>query len=270
MRDAFALGDPFELNSEMPHSILSPSSVSTFMRCPEQFRREYVLEQKRAPGGWAMSGSAFHEARHAALEYAMDKGEPVTLEILEVMYRVAWDKRLSEEEVVEWKGDTAEAVFERGWQMTVCYHETLGAEVRPIRMEYGAKGYVDGVPVPVYGRIDVEEAEEIIDTKTGRSLFHKLKPEHLVQGCIYVLLTGKPIRWHSVSEKPAAVTNDTLRLVPRPKVLEAARSYVRDSYEGIRDLLRTRGRDEEWPGTGPASGNCNYCSFRSRCKYVPD
>ena len=263
-------GDAFALNAELPMSILSPSSISTFMRCQEQFRREYLLREKRAPGAWGISGTAFHAARHAILELQATLRRAIPDEEVEAVYKTAWDKTLAKEGEIEWRGATAEGQYALGLGMLAEYHRTLGAEVIPIRMEYGAKGYVDGVPLPIYGRIDVETSEEVIDTKTGKNLVHKLKPEWYVQGCIYVLLTGKPIRWHSVSQKPAAATNDMLRLDPRPKVLEAGRRFARDSYEGIRDLLRTRGREVEWPGTGPATGTCNYCSFRSRCLYVPD
>lgn len=261
--------NPFALNAELPMTILSPSSISCFMRCPEQFRHEYMLREKRAPGAWAISGSAFHDARHAILEAQMTLGKPLAVEAVEPYYTVAWDKRMEKEGTVEWRGTTADAQFQIGLAMTKLYHETLGREVIPIQMEYGAKGYVDGVPLPIYGRIDVETHEEIIDTKTGKQLFHQLKPEHKIQGCIYVMLTGKPMRWHSVSGKPAVSTNDELTLAPTPRVLAAAERFARDAYEGIVTLMRTRGVDTEWPLNGTATGTCRYCSFRSRCP-LPD
>jgi hypothetical protein len=264
--------NPFEANAELPMGILSPSSVSCFMRCPEQFRREYVKREKRAMGAWGASGTAFHDARHKILKWQETERRALPAEEVEAFYTDAWDALMKgdEGETIEWRGTTAEAQHALGLGMLREYHATLGAEVVPIRMEFGAKAYVEGVPVPVYGRVDVETSNEIIDTKTGKNLVHKIKPEWYVQGCVYCLITGKSMRWHSVSQKPAAATNDGLTVSPRPKVLNAARAYVRGSYEGIVYYLRTRGPDEEWPGTGPAAGTCNYCSFRSRCLYVPD
>ena len=262
--------DPFEANAAMPKATLSPSSIATFMRCPEQYRREHIKGEDRGRGAWGVSGTAFHEARHRALSLAQ-AGTPIPEDdvAVELLYDEAWRKTLEEEGEIEWRGTSADDQYAIGLGMFREYHFGLGKDVVPIKMEGWARGYLPGVPVPVVGRIDVETAEEVIDTKTGKQLFHKLKPDYFVQGCIYVWLTGKPIQFHSVSQKPAAATNDLLRLSPRPKVLTAARAYVVDAYEGIASSLRTRGEDREWPGTGPASGNCTYCRMRSNCLYVP-
>lgn len=267
--DFDAENDPFELNAEMPVGILSPSSISTYMRCPEQFRREYVKKEKRAPGAWAISGTAFHHARHTILG-GQRYGVEFDNALLREAYERAWAHAIEEVGETTWGSETPEVMHERGWAMTELYHNELGKEVIPIRMEYGAKGNVAGVPVPIYGRIDVETDEEIIDTKTGRQLFHKLRPEHYVQGILYCWLTKKPIRWHSVSEKPACATNENLTVAPTPKVLNAAERIARLAYRGIVCDLRELGPDEHWPGNGMASGSCNYCSFRKRCVFVPE
>lgn len=261
--------DPFEANSQMVVPYLSPSSISCYLRCPEQFRREYVLRERRAPGAWGAAGTAFHEARHAALEYARDNGKPMSVADLENAYASAWGKEVSEE--VSWRDDEPDKVFDAGLAMTRLYHEELGSKLRPVAIEKSIHAYVPGVPVPLYGRVDVIDgaAGEIVDTKTGKQLFHKLKAEHFVQGMIYVYATGLPIRWHSVSQKPAVTTNDLLRLVPRPKVLASAERLTRQAYLGILYHLQTFGRDEIWTGAGMAAGSCTYCSFRASCAHVP-
>lgn len=261
--------DPFEANALLPKATFSASSISTFMRCPEQYRREYVKGETRASGPWGLSGSAFHDARHAALELQATLGREVPLGEIPHLYNVAWTKRLAED-AVEWGSTKQGDIYQAGLDMALAYHKTLGKTVTPIRMEAWESWYVDGVPARVVLRVDVETEDEVIDTKTGKQLFHKLQPGHYVQGCIYAAGIGKTVRFHSVSQKPAATTNDDLRVVPRPKVVAAAEAFVRDAYDGITYLIRTRGLDAEWPGTGPAGGACRWCSFRGRCPYVPD
>lgn len=266
--DIFEEADPFELNDEMPIGILSPSSISTFQRCPEEFRRSYVLKEPKVSGAWAVSGTAFHEGRRRILELQRDQARSASDLELQVAYDRSWRAALKDG-AIAWGKETPAQQRERGWQMLREYHRTLGASVIPTVIEGSAKGYVPGVPVPLFGRIDVATAEEVIDTKTGRQLTHKLKPEWYVQGVIYVYMTGLPIRWHSVSEKPAATTNDELVLAPTPRVLSLAERFTADAYEGIRDLLRSRGPNEHWPVLGPASGGCKYCSYKRTCPGVP-
>lgn len=262
--------DPFELNAAFPLPYLSPSSISTFLGCPEKFRQEYLQDVKRVRGSWGVSGSAFHEARHRALEWQMQNGTWYPADGLRPLYDRAWDKVVGDGET-RWGTDTPEEIKEAGWRMFDLYQDELGRHVRPVAMETGVRGFVSGVPVPIYGRIDVLTANEVIDTKTGKQVFHQINPTHLVQGCIYCLLTGKPIQWHSVSQKPALDGNeDLLRLGPRPKVLHAAESYARDAYQGIAHLLATRGRDDPWPYVGVASGGCRFCPVKRYCPGVPE
>lgn len=261
-----ALLDPFELNQAFPVGILSPSSISTYLKCPEWFRRQYVKDEKRERGAWAVSGTAFHEARHMALAWQMEHGQSYPEEKIGTLFEEAWQASLREG-AAEWRGTTPEKQREIAWGMFDAYQHGLGKSVIPVAMEEWVKTYVEGVPVPVLGKVDVvtRSPSEVIDTKTGRQLFHQMKDEHMIQGSIYCLATNLPVRWHSVSEKPAASTNENLRLDPTPKVLNAARAYVKDVYEGVRRLLDTRGTDEPWPLHGPASGQCKYCSARKTC-----
>lgn len=261
--------DPFEENAEMPKGTLSPSSIATYMKCPEQYRREQIKGEQRGRGAWAVSGAAFHNARHKALEWQRDNEVELPEALMQPIYEHAWLGAIGEGNTA-WGKYKPEIVKAAGWEMFALYQRELGRTVFPVSIESWVRGYVDGVPVPVVGRIDVMTAEEVIDTKTGRQLFHQIKPEHYIQGCVYTLLTGLPIQWHSVSEKPATDGGPLLRLEPRPKVLEAGERYVRDAYDGIRHNLRTRGPDAHWPVYGPASGTCRYCSFKFSCPGMPD
>ena len=268
----FIEDDPFEANSQMVVPYLSPSSISCYLRCPEQFRREYVLRERRAPGAWGAAGSAFHSARRDALEHALKTGEAMSVAELEDMYALAWGAEVAEE--VNWRDDTPGTVFDAGLAMTVLYHRELGSKIRPLAIEQSIHAHVPGVPVPLYGRIDVIDGAvpggEIVDTKTGKQLFHQINPAHYIQGMVYVYALRLPIRWHSVSQKPAATTSDLLRLEPRAKVLASAERLTRQAYLGILYHQQTFGPEEVWTGAGMAGGACRYCSFRASCAHVPD
>src|SRR5262245_36201945 len=76
-----------ELSEEWPKELdhVSASSLGMFVRCPEQWRRRYCLNERRPPAAVSLWGRADHAAVEADLAHKLFEGEH--LPVPEVMER---------------------------------------------------------------------------------------------------------------------------------------------------------------------------------------
>lgn len=148
---------------EIP-STFSFSQLTTYARCPLQYKFAHVL---RIPtfGTPAMSfGSTMHRTLQAYLEPMRDGGAPGTQEELLALYRQYW--------INEWYEDDAqrESYRQEGERSLRGYHaQVIAHPPTPIFLERGFTLKID--EITLRGRIDridqVDGGVEVIDYKTG-------------------------------------------------------------------------------------------------------
>ena len=70
---------------------LSHSSYTTFLLCPEDWRRRYIAGRRPPPNGAMFLGSRVDDALSAYHQHLLDHDSALTLEQVHDAYRDAWE-----------------------------------------------------------------------------------------------------------------------------------------------------------------------------------
>lgn len=275
-----ALPTPDEwLDGHIRH--FSPSSLRMLKVCPEQYRQRYILHKKERPGEALTLGSAMHSALAFNLEQKIESHEDRKVkEVIEYFHDEAWPKAIEADggkEEIRWDDPTDLDTPRRdGERMTMAYHASVSPRIQPIsKPEQKITLHVEGVPVPIIGYVDVEEAANVIDLKTGKQVQKKPDSNWRLQGTIYSLATNKPTHFHSLSRAKTPsiatpLTDPEMALPWREDIGAVTRTVLIDFAGQVEYFMHRYGPDETWPTSGvfmdyKGGAACRYCGFRKYC-----
>lgn len=269
-----ALGDPKSLEVtpgwDLPAAHVSPSSLNMALRCLEQYRQRYVLGRKEPPAGVLTLGTANHLTYEWAFQHVLDaKDLPPVKTTVEFFQDEAWPKAVERDggrDEIVWKDKDHDESRRVGALMVETYRTEVAPNVRPLKLEEDFSLRLEGVPVPVVGKIDVvqEGPLPLIDVKTSGKAVNALKPGWVLQGRIYQLQVPNPVEWQVVTSAKTPKTS----LIPQPWTENGAtetRLEIARIVRTLQMLHSTLGPDEPWPATGIASGACGWCGYYSQC-----
>ena len=231
---------------------LSYSSISTYERCPAQFRFQYEDRLPTAPSPALSFGSSLHEALHRFHDRPVPVAPPVEelLEILDDVW-VSEGFRTPEEET---------PYREHGRQVLRQYHLDNAADYRiPAALEHYFSIDVDGVTVSgVIDRMDrlPGGGYEIIDYKTSRRLPPKRVIEEDLQLSIYALAAREV--WGIEPERLTLyylLPGQRMTTTRSPARLDELRGKVASVAERI-EAGRFEARENRL---------CDWCDFQARC-----
>lgn len=255
-------------------SHLSPSSLKTYMRCREQWRRRYVLGEKERPGAALVWGGA-HNFALVETNFAqkITTGEDLSTEDIKVAFAEGFDRRVEAdggEREVQWGDEKPGELKDKGVALAAHYHTTISPTVQPIAVERSFRLDVPGVAVPVVGRIDIDEQHRTIDLKTGAK--REMKPDNVFQGRIYQLERPVPIEFHLATKTkvPAVYTPaeyPEFGLEITPMILARTQRMLVTLAQDIATTFATYGPDQPWPGAFTYGWACGYCGFRPTCPW---
>ena len=270
--------EPGIIGQYLPH--LSASSIGMLLRCPRQFQRRYLFGEKEKPGENLFVGSSFHETLEwnyaqkitsgldyplsDAIQYLHDAAIPNVLEESGGENEIVWDS-----DIEKAKGDLD--------RITSAYYSKVVPRIQPIKAEEKFSLAFPGVEVPVIGYVDTEDADRILDAKTGKQATRKLKPSWNLQGRLYTYARKKPTEFHSISRAatPTIVTalESTEMTVPilSDTQYREMEYLVQTAAECIRHFLTVYGKDQDWPTWGAVPDwtrnilPCDRCGWREGC-----
>jgi hypothetical protein len=258
---------------------LSASSLGTFLRCPEQFRRVYLLGQRARPGAALVWGSADHYAHEQNFAQKILSHTDIAKPEVELAFAEGFDRSIDEqggEGEVDWGDDKPSALKDKGVKLVGVYHEQVSPRVQPTAVEKAVKLELEGVPVPVIGRVDIATETTLIEGKTAASKKREPEPQWRLQGALYQLATGLPLEWHvkTKTKLPAVYTpleEPGLRFVASKLLLDTTVERMRRVVASMLYLYSLYGADEPWPTAAPDYGwACGYCGFRPECVWWKD
>ena len=275
---AKAEAEPGLIAQHLPH--LSASSIGMLLRCPRQFQRRYLFGEKEKPGENLFVGSSFHETMewNYAQKIESHTDYPLT-DALQYLHDAAIPKVLEEsggtEEIV-WDSDEEKARADLN-RITQAYYSRVVPRIQPVKAEEKFSLDFEGVEVPVIGYIDTEDADRILDTKTGKQASRKIKPSWNLQGRLYTYARKKPTEFHSVSraQTPTIVTALESAEMVVPMLTDGQyremEYLVNTAADCIRHFLTVYGRDQDWPTWGAVPDwtrnmlPCDRCGWRAGC-----
>lgn len=271
---------------------ISPSQLKMFARCPEQFRRHYILGENQRPGAAMVWGSADHAAVEENFKQKVYSREDLRVDEVKVIFAAKLDEKIEKEgglAEVEWDKERpnltvndakkeAASVKDRGVELVSLYHSRVSPLLQPVETEKKFTVEVPGVPVPITGIIDVrarpwtgdgpELPPFIVERKTAGN--NKVNMEWLVQGRVYQLVHPEPIdyqlslRQGARRKNPAVVFGDHIYPVkPLPMMI----AQIRRTVAGISTAYAMYGPDEPWPDALGHSWACDFCGFRPTCPW---
>ncbi|HSV08556.1 MAG TPA: PD-(D/E)XK nuclease family protein [Candidatus Binatus sp.] len=273
----------------LPVDHWSPTSAAMFQRCPEQYRRRYILHEKRRPAESLTVGSAVHRAVEENFRQKVASHIDIPLPaILDWYDDVGWPETVEREqeragEEIEWDTpptmvegrvtvSAAEKAGARGRLMLSRYHEKVVPRVQPLAVEQEITLDL-GLPVPIVGRFDVERDTTTIDVKTGKSAAKKPKEDWRIQALIYGEARGKPVEFHSVTATAKNTVSiytpleaEALLVDPTPHERVVLVDTLKALIWTANFYMAQFGPDEPWPFLGRFHNwACDYCGYRPTC-----
>jgi hypothetical protein len=259
----------------------SASSLRLLRVCPEAYRQRYILKRKERPGQALTLGKAVHEAIGFSHTQKVTTHEDLPIPVVvERFHDHSWGEAVEKDgglDEIRWDdGKKPEDVRRDGERMTQAYHKVVSPRVQPIvKPEMRFDVYIDGVPVPFMGYLDVEEDTHVTDLKTGKQVSRKPDANWRLQGAIYSLAKQKPTHFHSLSsaQTPSISTplEDPEMTIPyRDDIAQVTRQVLLEYAWQVEDYMNRFGPDEPWPITGlvhdyKGGPACKYCGFRKTC-----
>ncbi len=134
---------------------ISITQVLTYLRCPESYRRKYVLREPEPPSVALIEGGAHHRALEQANRYHIDLGEPIDpdehIELFGDTFTAAVQEAGND---LTWgEGETADIIIDRGRKLIQAYHATLAGRLDPKDVEVRIDAQVGAIPL--LGYVDV-------------------------------------------------------------------------------------------------------------------
>ncbi len=255
---------------------LSPSQLSMFERCPEQYRHRYVLGEKEAPSGAMLWGTVDGKAHALNFDQKIETHQDLPVEEVREAFAglLDWEiDRSGGPSEIDWRDDTPASIKDRGAALVGHYHRTVSPRIQPTATEEAFSLDIPGVPVPFIGYIDVSTEAYTVERKTAKGSAKAIPPHYVLQTLGYALARQRPVELHISTKtiKPAVYTpaEEAGLLMPFTATTVArAERIVAARARQIMALYDTFGPDQEWPDAiGTQAWHTAVCDM---CGYGPN
>lgn len=244
---------------------LSYSSITTFLDCPEAWRRHYIAKEPTKTSPALIFGSAIHETVETAI---VETGQ----DLLSI-WGAKWPAALESKDIY-WGVESPGQYFNEG--LRILGNETIQTEIAKLKpamvlgkypaIEQKVELRVPGVSVPVIGYIDIIlEDGTPADIKTSKASWSDAKASDSLQSLFYLAAmnqAGMNINWkfkHLVIVKTKEPKFQTLEHTHTPGELFFLFEVIKNAWSAI--------EKEAFP-LNPGSWKCNpqYCDFYPNCR----
>jgi len=258
---------------------LSYSSIHTLAICGRRFKFQYIDQRPGVLTSRLVVGLAYHNTVALALNHKK-LGLPLDHKEIAEAFNDFWqheirDKVIHDEDgilqieatTVDWGKDDPKLLLSSGTRLAQKYNHFVVPKLNPIAVERGHTVTVEGIPLPITGRLDLELPNKVVDHKFKKNPIRDNELEKDMQSMFYALLKGTPLtmEYHQAIE-PRAWDN-----FPKDAGLVTA-SIVRTQgdVDWLKQLLKEYWRqieNEIFP-PNPTSFLCSmdWCPYYINCK----
>jgi len=287
-----------DLRHEWPPDLkhISASSLKMWMRCPEQWRRRYVLHQRVPPAAALIQGRADHQAIAGNFEQKLETQEDLAVSDVAALFVEAFEGEIDKEggyAEVDWgesntsmkeKRREAGRIKDRGVELVSIYHKEVSPWVMPESVEYRFDLPAGDLPVAVIGYIDltaydvnafhapgesgvVDGTLKMIERKTSAT--KRTQPEWAVQALVYQQARPLDVDFH-LSIKQArqyvAWADPKWRVSYTDTTRRRGMLLLQQLVSEIGLTYQQYGPDLAWPGHGlNHPWACGYCGYAPLC-----
>lgn len=256
---------------------LSYTKARMFRRCPEQFRRRYLLGEKARPGWALIAGEADHAAIAHDLTARLDGGPGVASDEVLDLCAQTFDERMDSwggPGELDWgrlardahsPGDLKQLAVKQ--RETVIrgvglYHSQACPKIVPVGVEVEYERSYPELPVPVIGFVDVETERGAIERKTTAQKKSAMPGDWRLQGLIYTAALNKDMRWdQTIRTKTPQVVEASFEMKASKANADLARRLLVSTVGQIQDCLARYGIDRPWPDALDHEWACKLCGW---------
>lgn len=249
--------------ARLPVDYLSVSSINLYQRCPEAWKRRYILKEYDPPNGKMILGSAAGAAEAQHFGRMIESGAGLSTEDVLDEFASEWEDRTSREEV-DWQGDKPGALKDSGAGALRVYHTQLAPAVEPVAVEREFELAWEGCGFGLTGYLDLEDSDgAICDFKMTGQRWSADKARGELQPTVYLAARraeGNPasgFNYHTMirTKQPTAEVVGTERS-------ERQLDLLTDRVFAIARSIEFRWLNDCWEGTGPdLAWLCRSCGY---------
>jgi len=165
------------------------SSLSTALRCGEQFRRRYIDGEIIPPGVAAGRGTGVHEANRVNLTQKIKSGKDLSLDDLQDACRDGYMKAFRNGVYMTKEDEPAKSrILNDGLndalRCTKIYRDNVAPEIEPVSVEDPFEIDV-GLPLNLAGTVDIQRKRIINDLKTTSMKWPEDRIKNEIQPIFY-------------------------------------------------------------------------------------
>ena len=247
------------------------STLNMAFRCGEQFRRRYIENEILPPGIAAGRGTGVHAANEANMKYKIIEKKDLPISDMKDAARDGYVKAFSNGVYLS-KDDIPEKdkLLNDGLNDTLTLTELYGNEVAPSikPKEVEREFTLDiGLPIPLAGKIDIEETNTVHDLKTAKKSWSNGQINKEIQPLFYSLVHEK-----ETGVRPEFIYSILVAL-KTPKLQVQSITPTDKMYEALYNKLNVfcaMLQAGTFLPANPASWWCDpkWCGYYYSCKYV--
>lgn len=255
------------------------SALSMYMKCPEQYRRRYVMGERIPPGVALIVGSSVHVTAESNLKSkCLNGGKLLDGDVIEDMARDTLNRKWDEEGVLleddeKTKGEKTvrgEAV-DKSVRLAREHHGVLAPAITPVDADHIERKWVITIKQADYdlaGTTDVIEPSAIRDFKTGAKSKSQRDADTSDQLTLYALQ-----RFVETGETPDRVYLDyTADLKTGAKAASLVSVRAKADFSVLLARIETcvnAIKAGVFPPADQSHWACDprYCGYASTCKY---
>lgn len=266
---------------DFPLTHLSPSSIDSFWKCAEAFRRERIAKIPTPASDKMLFGSAFGKAAERNYVSKMETGNDLPDKQMRDVTGDSFNEVVEEEKgkrEISWhefgtpaKAQTGVMTAMLGSTSLPGYHQVVAPTITPVAVERSFE-HVTKSGLTIKGRIDLETADGgVIDIKTtGRAKTQaELNKDNQARAYLWAReKEGNPatrFSWHVVKRNITKPGLDTTLSIRQADTVAFER-LVDMTARTISSYVREYGEDGPWPPAPPMAWWCSptTCSFYAK------
>jgi len=175
---------------------VSHSQLNQWLRCPRQWEFRYVKGLKMPPSGALIEGGCYHKALELNFRQKIASFEDLPVDECLDAFSDEWERRLVEEEFIEWENRTPGFHKDEGISLVTEYMASTSFTVQPAKVEEAIVTEVAGVKfvcVP-----DIEDVKKIvIDHKTAARAYRQEDVDKDLQASAEAFALDRPIMFQN-------------------------------------------------------------------------
>lgn len=243
---------------EVP-AYFSPSSLSTFIQCPQRFKFEKIDKIRSADTEATVRGSFVHEILEELLK--LDP-EHRTIEVAKSLARELWKQRWAEKAEPVANGDMTRFMWVAWWCIDTYFKMEDPKTIEPMGLEVEVQGLIEGVPL--YGIVDrwiMEDGKIIVqDYKSGKVPKPQYSRDKKLQIMIYADLLEKQTGLEAGRMDLLYVKEgEVVSYYPTPELRESVANDVANAWD---EMVTSCETEQFETRTGPL---CGWCDHKPYC-----